>query len=169
MSADWLLIPVMAVCVYTDIKFKKIYNAVLFPAAAIGLAWNFYSGGLAGGVAGIKGMMLGVALLLVPFVMGGMGAGDVKLLGVVGAFKGPCFVWSSFLFTAVIGGLISIVIMAKSGAFSARVRGVIFTLLSFFGFIPEVNMLDTIYGDSARTFPYGIAIAAGTVLAYLMR
>lgn len=166
--ADYLLILVVAICAYTDIKSKKIYNAVLFPAAAIGLVSNFYSGGLAGGFSGIKGMMLGMALLLVPFIMGGMGAGDVKLLGVVGAFKGPDFVWSVFLYTAIVGGLISIMIMVRSGDFPARVRAVILTLLSLFGIIPRLNVLDTIYGSSTQTFPYGIAIAAGTALAYFM-
>lgn len=166
--ADYFLIAVVAICTFTDIKCQKVYNAILFPAAAIGLVSNFFSGGLAAGVSGIKGMLLGMALLLVPFIMGGMGAGDVKLLGVVGAFKGPDFVWSVFLYTAVVGGVISIIIMVRSGGFLARVKTVIFTLLSLLGIMPRVNLLDTIYASSAQTFPYGIAIAAGTALAYLL-
>ncbi|MDK2883247.1 MAG: prepilin peptidase CpaA [Bacillota bacterium] len=167
--ADYLLVLVVAVCAYTDLKSKKIYNAVLFPAAAIGLVSSFYSGGLAGGFNGIKGMVLGIALLLVPFILGGMGAGDVKLLGVVGAFKGPDFVWSAFLYAAIIGGFISIAIMMRSKGFWARLKAAIYTLLSFFGFMPRINYLDTIYTSSAQTFPYGVAIAAGTALAFFLR
>jgi len=96
-TADYFLILVVAVCTYTDFTCRKIYNAVLFPAAAVGLVGNFYAGGPAGGLAALKGLTLGMALLFVPFIMGGMGAGDVKLLGVVGAFKGPDFVWAAFL------------------------------------------------------------------------
>jgi prepilin peptidase CpaA len=167
--ADYLLVLVVAVCAYTDLKSKKIYNAVLFPAAAIGLVSSFYSGGLAGGFAALKGLALGVALLFVPFILGGIGAGDVKLLGVVGAFKGPDFVWSAFLYAAIVGGLISLVIMIRSGGFWARVRAAIYTLLSLLGFMPRLNLLDTIYATSAQTFPYGLAIAAGTALAFFLR
>ncbi|MDK2785234.1 MAG: prepilin peptidase CpaA [Bacillota bacterium] len=167
-TADYFLILVVAVCTYTDFKCRKIYNAVLFPAAAIGFASNFYAGGLAGGLTAVKGMMLGMALLLVPFIMGGMGAGDVKLLGVVGAFKGPDFVWAVFLYTAIVGGVISIIIMIRSGGFWARIRAALFTLLSLLGFMPRLNFLDTIYTSSAQTFPYGIAIGVGTALAYFL-
>ncbi|BCV23451.1 prepilin peptidase [Gelria sp. Kuro-4] len=167
-TADYFLILVVAVCTYTDFKCRKIYNAVLFPAAAVGLVGNFYAGGPAGGLAALKGLTLGMALLFVPFIMGGMGAGDVKLLGVVGAFKGPDFVWAAFLYTALVGGLISIVVMIRSGGFGARVKAALFTLLSVLGLMPRVNLLDTIYTGSAQTFPYGIAIAAGTALAYFL-
>jgi prepilin peptidase CpaA len=167
--ADCFLILLMAICVYTDIKSKKIYNVVLFPAATIGLASNFLSGGVTGGITGIKGMMLGMALLLVPFILGGMGAGDVKLLGVVGAFKGPGFVWTAFIFTAIVGGVISVIVMVKSGEFPVRFRAAILTLFSAFGVIPQVDLLDSIYEGSVQTFPYAVAIAAGTALAYVVR
>lgn len=166
---DYFLILVVAICTYTDVKYRKIYNVVLFPAAAIGLVSNFYVAGLTGGFAALKGLALGVALLFVPFILGGIGAGDVKLLGVVGAFKGPDFVWWAFLYTAIVGGVISIVIMVKSGGFWARVRAAIYTLLSLLGFMPRLNLLDTIYTTSVQTFPYGLAIAAGTALAFILR
>ncbi|MGB9825187.1 MAG: peptidase A24, partial [Desulfofundulus sp.] len=81
----------------------------------------------------------------------------------------PEFVWPAFLYTAVVGGLISLVIMARGGDFSTRLKAAIITLLSLAGIVPRVNLLDTIYDHSAKTFPYGLAIAAGTALAYLLR
>lgn len=166
---DFVLVMVLAVCVYTDIRFKRIYNAVLVPAVAVALIGNIYTGGLDGGMACIKGLLLGMGLLYIPFALGGMGAGDVKLLGVIGAFKGPQFVWLTFLAGAVTGGLVSLVVMAVSGRFRQSINAVVYTVLSIFRVVPRVNMIGAI-GDGCPhlTFPYGIAIAAGVLAAYMM-
>jgi len=169
LAADILLLTVLLLCLYTDIKFKKIYNAVTFPAIFAAVILNLYLYGLKGGAESIKGLLAGMALLFIPFVMGGMGAGDVKLLGVVGAFKGPEFVWIAFLAMAITGGVISLALMLRSKNFALRLRAVFYTLLSLIFRTPRVQMLETIDSGSALTFPYGVAIVAGAVIAYLLR
>lgn len=170
MLLDFILLAVLVTCLYTDIKSKKIYNIVLVPAAVLALAGNLYIGGLEGGLTSLKGLLLGMALLFIPFICGGMGAGDVKLLGVIGAFKGPEFVWLAFLATAIIGGLLALIIMAKSGQLTLRFKAVWYTFLAVFNMMPKVNMIGTIHGGcTCQTFPYGIAITAGTAAAYLLR
>lgn len=52
----------------------------------------------------LEGIGMGIALLLGFYALGGMGAGDVKLLGVVGGFLGPTGVLNAFLVTALLGG-----------------------------------------------------------------
>jgi len=169
MVADILLLTTLLICLYTDIRFKKIYNAVTFPAIIAAVILNLYLYGLKGGFESIKGLLTGIALLFVPFVMGGIGAGDVKLLGVIGAFKGPEFVWISFLAMAITGGVISLAIMVRSKNFALRLKAVFYTLLSLFFRTPKMQILETIDSSSALTFPYGIAITAGAVIAYLLR
>ena len=56
----------------------------------------------------IAGLVIGMALLYLPYAAGGMGAGDVKFLGAIGAIKGPWFVFITFLATAIIGGIMAI-------------------------------------------------------------
>ena len=169
MVTDLLLSAVLLICLYTDIKYKKIYNVVTLPAVLVAIIANLYLHGLNGGIDSVKGLVFGLGLLCIPFVMGGLGAGDVKLLGIIGAFKGPEFVWWTFLYMAITGGLISLGIMAKSRNISFRLKAILFTLLSFIGITPKINYLETIESSAALTFPYGIAITAGAVIAYLLR
>lgn len=170
MVLDYILIAVLVVCLYTDIRQRKIFNIVLVPAAVLALGGNLYYGGMEGGLTSIKGLLLGMALLFIPFMLGGMGAGDVKLMGVIGAFKGPEFVLIAFLATAIIGGLLAIVVMVKSGQFKVRLRATWYTFLSIFNIMPKVNMIGSIHsGGAAQAFPYGIAISLGTAAAYLLR
>jgi len=166
---DAILVIMTLVCLYTDLRYKKIYNVVLIPALAIGFLANIYTYGISGGISSIKGFVLGLILLFIPFALGGMGGGDVKLLGVIGAIKGPDFVFSVFLVAALIGGIISIVVMIRQGNFTERFKAVIFTFLSMLHLIPPVNLLKGKESEQVISFPYGIALAAGTFMAYLVR
>lgn len=169
MVKEALLLIILIICLYTDLKYKKIYNIVLVPAAVFALAINIYLGGLGGVVESLKGMLLGMALLFFPFLHGGIGAGDVKLLGVIGAFYGMNFVWLTFLAAALAGGLISILVMLKERNFIKRIKSVGYMLLWVFHIIPWKPELDSIESNTALTFPYGVAITCGTVMAYVLR
>ena len=105
---DFLLATTIAICVYTDLKNRRIYNWVVLPAAVGGLVMNCWSAGLSGLGHSLAGMLLGAGLLLIPFLLGGMGAGDVKLLGAIGAIKGAPFVLAVFIAAALVGGVISL-------------------------------------------------------------
>jgi len=114
----------------------------------------------------LKGLGLGLLLLVVPFAMGGMGAGDVKLLGMVGAFQGPNFVFNCFLWMALIGGAIAIVVLIREkrlGEFLLRMgRGLVLALTG--GKIRLFAASASIEPFSV-SFPYAAAIAMGAVAA----
>ena len=169
MMRDIMLFAVLLICLYTDIRHKKIYNIITFPAVVAAIILNIYFNGLNGGLESIKGLFFGMALLFFPFVMGGLGAGDVKLLGVVGAFKGLEYVWLTFLAMAITGGVISLIIMIREKSLVSRLKTILLTLFSFFYRLPKTQYLETIESSTALTFPYGIAITAGAVIAYLLR
>ena len=94
-----------------DYKKQKIPNYLTFPTVLIALIYHFYLSGLNGLLFSILGMFTGIALLIIPYIMGGMGAGDVKLLGAIGSFVGYKSVVFVFLFTALFGGLYAIVVL----------------------------------------------------------
>ena len=166
---DAILVIMTLVCLYTDLRYKKIYNVVLIPALVMGLLLNTYKYGISGGLLSLKGFLLGIALLFIPFALGGMGAGDVKLLGVIGSIKGPEFVFLVFLGAALIGGAISVVVMIKQGNFIDRFKAIVFTFLSMLRIIPPVNLLKGKESINVASFPYGVALAVGTFVAYLVR
>ena len=80
MWSNLLLIILLGLCVFTDLRDRKIYNAVLMPFLCTAFILNTVISGLPGLEQSILGAALGLGILLIPYLLGGMGAGDVKLL-----------------------------------------------------------------------------------------
>jgi prepilin peptidase CpaA len=153
-----ILIVVLLICLITDLKSRKIYNKVLFPTVIVAFIGNFIMSGLAGVTTSILGFLLGLGILLIPFLLGGMGAGDVKLLAVIGSLKGSAFVFTTAIYMALVGGVIALVIIfMKKG----RAKGL------FYHFLGKKHGIEIPYEKSAlsATFPYGVAIVAGALFA----
>lgn len=155
-----LLLIALTISLYTDLKERRILNAVTFPTIIIGIIIHTYSSGLTGLAFSAKGMGIGIALLLIPFIMGGMGAGDVKLLGAIGALKGSVFLLHSFVFTCLAGGLIALFVIIKSRKFK-ETKDRLTNLILF----KNINSLSK--DEYHHSFPYGVAIFIGTITALL--
>lgn len=166
---DLILVGVLAICLYTDLKERKIYNKVVFSAMAIGLVYSGLVQGWEGFLFSLKGLGAGLALLLVPFIFGGFGAGDVKLLGAIGALKGPEFVWVAFIFTGLAGGVVAVAFLLYQGKLFKTLKRVFLSLYILLGSKLKINTLNTLdKTEFHEAFPYGIAIVAGTVATYLV-
>jgi prepilin peptidase CpaA len=135
---------IISIALFTDLKSRKIPNYLTLGGALIGFIINGLTAGLSGIQASALGWILGLALLLIPFFLGGMGAGDVKLMAAIGAWMGTAFVLQAMLWTALVGGVIAGFYLLRQW----RWMGV-----SFF---------------KIKTFiPYGVAIFIGTVVELL--
>lgn len=169
---DFILLMVSIICLYSDLTRRKIYNKVVYPAVAAGLLLNTVGHGLTGFEKSLAGLGLGVALMLLPFMLGGLGAGDVKLLGAVGALKGPLFVFYAALGAALAGGAIALIAIFCQGRLQVTLGRLACFLSFWWTGLPGGNqqaaaMLDqTPYSES---IPYGVAILAGTFLVFLLR
>jgi prepilin peptidase CpaA len=82
-------------------KIPNLLNAWLLVA---GVTINTVTLGTEGLILSISGLSLGIVLLLLPYIMGGMGAGDVKALGALGALIGPYNLLHVFVYMAFYGG-----------------------------------------------------------------
>lgn len=154
-----ILIIVLAVSLYTDLKQRKILNSVTVPAAAAGLLYNCVAGGFAGAKFSLCGLLAGLALLFIPFLMGGIGAGDVKLLAAIGAIKGAPFVISAGVCSAATGGILALGLLLYRGMFLQVLKNTAWGLVTLKGsFLTRGNMM-------GGAFPYGVAIFAGTLFA----
>ncbi len=156
------LFSILIISFITDISKRKIYNAVTFPAILLGFLYHLFLDGWNGLLFSIAGFLVGVSLLLIPFLLGGMGAGDVKLLAAIGAMKGTLFVFNAFLYTAVIGGVMGLFLLI----YKKGIRGVFQKLLyatvlihSNAGSLKSMDKTDL-------SFPYGVAIVLGGFVAY---
>jgi prepilin peptidase CpaA len=109
--------------------------------------------------------------------MGGMGGGDVKLLGAVGALQGWQFVLSTAILAAIVGGVMALVYLAVSGRLLRVLKKMAgFILAPFFSalfirtgweFFNRVSIFFTKDDPEERKptrMPYGVAIAAGVII-----
>ncbi len=157
-----------------DLRTRRIPNWMTFPAALLGLVLNLALGGGAGLWQSALGTLTGLALLVIPFAMGGMGAGDVKMLAAVGALGGPAFAFSTFLYGSIAGGVIALVLMLArywtawraSGSDSAA--GAARSEAESDGAEPA-TAASTKTPSSRLTFPYGVAILAGAIVTSIWR
>lgn len=152
----------------TDLKEQKIYNKVVFPAILAGFAINIYNSGWNGFLFSGKGLLVGAGLLFIPFLLGGMSAGDVKLLGAIGAIKGMVFVFYAFIGTALAGGIVALMIMITRKKFLAFLNRIGAGLYIIFT-TKNINSIKNTDLNETNFFPYGLAITLGTVAAYVMR
>lgn len=116
MTVDQLIaVAVVLVAVGFDLATRRIPNVLTFGAALVGIAAHTYVAGLSGGGLSLAGWLVGVAMFFPVFALGGMGAGDVKLLGALGAWLGPgAVVWVG-LFSGIAGGVMGLIVAAFFG------------------------------------------------------
>ncbi|MEA4855184.1 MAG: A24 family peptidase [Solidesulfovibrio sp.] len=88
-----------------DLRTRRIPNRITFPAMALLLAVHGAFSGLAGLGDSALGLAGGFLIFLIPHMLKVLGAGDVKLMAVVGAGLGAGAVVTAVLFTSVAGGL----------------------------------------------------------------
>jgi prepilin peptidase CpaA len=108
-----LCITTAAVCAYTDICRRHIPNVITGTTIAVGLALH----GVSAGGYGLGWATAGFAVAFTPalllYALGGMGGGDVKLLGAIGALTGPLVGGKTLLYSFVFAPLIAVVLLAR--------------------------------------------------------
>lgn len=101
----YFLIATLLIASLIDVVSHRIPNLLLAPALSVALLTGVTLGGLGGIFASLAGLGVGLIMLLPLYVMGAMGAGDVKLLGVAGAFLGPWGALVAGLTTFIAGAI----------------------------------------------------------------
>ncbi len=168
MWADIMLVIVMAVCVFTDLKSRKIYNLVVYPALVWAIGVHALTGGWSGLAYSSLGFVVGFGILLIPYLMGGMGAGDVKLLALVGALEGYVFALEASVYMSLIGALMAIGIILFKNGFRERMRRIGLMLLCLrFRMLPKLE--GGYWTSNGATYPYGVAIAGGSIAALALK
>lgn len=156
-ALDIALVAGLLYAVFTDLRARRISNRLTYPTMLFGLIANGVLHGWNGLGQSAMGWAIGLGIMLVPFLLRAMGAGDVKLMAAIGAVKGPEFVLIAALYACVAGGLLAVYYLVKE----RRVANT-FKFIAF-GWIWALRGT----GPKAGAIPYAPAIAAGVMLALL--
>jgi len=145
------------------VRTRRIPNALTFGAALAALAYAGVHGGWSGLGTAAAGWFAGAALFFPFFALGGMGAGDVKLLAGLGAWLGPVDSLWVAMFAAMTGGVLGLVVALARGYLSTAFSNVWLMLMHWrvagLSRVPGVTLNDS----KSPRLAYAIPIAIGLV------
>jgi prepilin peptidase CpaA len=151
------LASILCVAVMSDLRTHRISNVLCAGAFGTGLVLQTMLFGTAGFVDGVAGAVVGLLILLPLYAIGGMGAGDVKLMAAVGTFLGLSGAPVAGIATLVIGGGLALLAAVWRQAalwMSSRRHPAVASA-------PPTGLLSI-------DLPYAIAIATGTAAAFVV-
>jgi prepilin peptidase CpaA len=158
------LVILLGAAVYTDLRERRIPNGLTVSGLVVAL--------LLAGVAerGFPGSSLAGAglALLVSFplvVLGGLGAGDAKLLTAVGAFVGAGGLFPVLIYGALAGGALAVGNAVRRGALLGLLVNVK-NLLVHWASLGRRGQRISLNSPGAQSVPYALAIAAGALLTW---
>ena len=159
---------VLVAAVY-DLRFRRIPNWLSLSGLVLGLGLNTLFGGVAGLAHSLLGLLCALGLYVVLYLLRAMGAGDVKLMAAVGALVGPRAWLEILLATALVGGIVSLLVVARERRLNetlARVALIAAELLHLRAPSKADARLDVRDAQALR-LPHGAVIAAGSIVFLL--
>ena len=168
-AAAWAVVATGVAAVGFDLATRRVPNALTFGTAGAALVFAFAMQGWSGLGWALAGWAVGCALFLPWFLLGGMGAGDVKLLAGLGAWLGPMGALWAALLAGVIGGPLALVVAAWSGYLKQSFTN-LWGLLTFWR-VMGIRPLPDLTLRTARgpRLPYAVPIAVGAGLTLWLR
>ena len=157
-----------AACV-TDLHSRRIPNWLTFGAAATAFVFHFAEGGQAAAQQAAAGWATGLFLFMPLFLLGGMGAGDVKLLAALGAWLGAGDAFWLAIYASMAGGVIAVAMALRAGYLRTALRNIggLARFWWMFGLRPMPAV--TLENSAAPKLAYAIPIFVGTVMTIWLR
>ena len=165
--SDALVVAILAaatgLAAVIDLRTRRIPNLLTGSLVVVGLGLAATQLGLVGIGGAVVGFLLGFAFMLPGNVFGATGAGDVKLFAAAGALLGPASTVRAFLFTAIAGGVLALVVALRRRRLAHTVG--MTARLATGGGKSAVAAIESPAADNR--FAYAPAIAIGVVMAAL--
>jgi prepilin peptidase CpaA len=161
-----LLTLVLGAAVY-DVRYRRIPNWLTVAGVLVGLALNaFLDQGRSGLlVSSLLGLAIALVVYFVLYALRAMGAGDVKLMAAVGAIVGWPDWFGIFIITAILGGIMALILVAARGRVKKTFWNVGFILNEMKGGRPAYMRREELDVKSPKALglPHGAVIAVGTL------
>src|ERR1017187_3792283 len=160
-----LLAVVLGAAVY-DVRYRRIPNWLSVGGVLLGFALNSF---LYQGWPGFRNSLIGFAVAFVSYLalyaLRAMGAGDVKLMAAVGAIVGWPNWFGIFIVTAILGGIMALILVAARGRVKKTFWNIAFILSELRGGRPAYMRREEldVKNPKALGLPHGAVIAVGTL------
>jgi prepilin peptidase CpaA len=161
-----VLVPGILLASWIDYSQRRVPNWLNLALIVAGFAVQVFYSGAAGLTTGALGLLTGFGLLIVPWLMHGMGAGDVKLMAAIGVWLGPKLTFYSFALGAVIGGLAAVVMIVSTGRLQmacANMSLILAKCTNPQSIFSEFGSAKS-FGVTSQLLPYGVPLTAGTLI-----
>ncbi|MEW6659761.1 MAG: A24 family peptidase [Thermodesulfobacteriota bacterium] len=148
-----------------DIRTQRIPNYLTLGTAMAGLGFQLGFHGWAGLWSGFLGLALGFGLLILPYLLRGLGAGDVKAMAALGAWLGPGHTFFLFVYMGICGGLLILLVLGWRGTLWSYLRQVWNCLIRL---VRRRATGTATAGDRLpqQKIPYAVAMALGMAVLY---
>jgi prepilin peptidase CpaA len=167
MTADSIRTVAVLVCaalaVVSDVRTRRIPNVLTFGAAAAAIGFTALESGLSGTLTPLFAWLVGAALFFPIFALGGMGAGDVKLLAALAAWLGPVDAVYLAFFAAITGGVIGVGVAVLHGYARQALANIWLMLMHWRVVGPQPVPGLTLRDGRAPRLAYAIPIAVGAL------
>jgi prepilin peptidase CpaA len=164
-----VLIALVLGAAFCDVRYRRIPNWLTVTGVLVGLALNGFldQGRMGLFVSSLLGLVIAFGVYFALYALHAMGAGDVKLMAAVGAIVGWPDWFGIFIITAIIGGIMALILVIARGRVKKTFWNVAFILSELRGGRPAYlrrEELD-VKSPKAMRLPHGAVIAVGTLVA----
>jgi Flp pilus assembly protein protease CpaA len=165
----WGLALAFTLCAgWLDWRTRRIPNWLTVPGAVAGLALNSIVGGRYGAVRSLEGTGLALGLMLLPVLLRGMGAGDWKLMGAVGAMMGWHPLFFVLLVSILTSGLMAASQMFVAGRVNRTMRNVLRLAAGLATFGARLDPKISLDNPTLMKVPFGVATGAAMALTFAL-
>ncbi|UCG17694.1 MAG: prepilin peptidase [Phycisphaerales bacterium] len=161
-----ILVPGVLLASWTDYAQRRVPNWLNATLILCGFAMQGIFHGGAGLVSGLLGLLVGFGVLIVPWMMHGMGAGDVKLMAAIGVWFGPWMTLISFCVGGIIGGIVAVIMIVGSGRIRhawANMGTIVVKMSSRNTMFGEFGSAKS-FGSTSQLLPYGVPLTVGSLI-----
>jgi prepilin peptidase CpaA len=149
----------------TDAKYTKIPNVLTLSGVCVGFVVQYVVHGLSGLIDSGVGFVVGFVILLLLYVFGALGAGDVKLFAAIGALSGTVFVLQSMMYSVLYAGLIGLyILIARKKLVPTGLK--MFHWMYSLVALKDMSTFSTMKEQAQIKFPFMYAVVPGVMTAW---
>ena len=154
------------VAAVTDLWKFKVHNLLTIPLLLSGVVFHAVSDGWSGAGGSLLGLLFGFVVLLVPYLIGGLGAGDVKLMAGVGAWLGMPATFYVFAISSIAAGVYGLILVLTNGSARelwVRLQILCYQCLTMFRYLGTEERIETAVErvDRRRLIPFAAMMPIG--------